>query len=363
MKIIRGQLAPFGVALPTRWNADDQVVETSTDGGETWNPDPAADRRQQYLQPHLTTEDPRCDAAANVTVAIHEEIDAIIAALNAGADVLTLGTGFVEWLLRFSFPGWVISIVLGVMAVLLDAGAEDIDEEFTSAVYDDIQCYFYCAMNADGVLTETALNSIAGKLYSEQSLTVYNVLTQVFFYTMGWGGLTDAAAMGSETGDCGDCGACSWVYDIKFADAGKWDYFQFPLYSCNEATLEVGAGHSGKADDTYNTGGWLPTDRGGNLMTIALTGQITVPAYTVLTEMRIMWTQRSGGNLDGVRMKTRANNIQSCRTLYAYVYLTGMTWSNTVVQWFAGFWAANAGKLWTFDSIRFTGTGANPFLA
>lgn len=216
MRIIRGRLQPFGAFVPTRWNEDDQVVQTSPDGGTTWQDNPGADRRTQVLLPPLDTANPKCDAAANLTVAIHEEIDALVAQMNFSAELLPLGSLFVQWLFRFTFPGWIIQLVYGVMSVLLDAGAEDIDTEFTTAVYDDLQCYFYQYMDDAGVLTETSVQQVADRLYAEQALTVYNVLALVFFYSMGFGGLTDAAASGSETGDCA---ACAYCPDLPLEDA------------------------------------------------------------------------------------------------------------------------------------------------
>lgn len=201
-----------------RYDGTPPVHQVSTDGGETWVDSPDTDRRNQYLLPPREGASARCDAAANLTANLHEQIDAYIAALNLGALAGQLLGMIFSWLGEFGFEFVIISLIEQLISVLLDAGAEDIDDSFTSGVYDALTCYFYVAMTAEGRLTEQGLSEVLDQVYANEVVTVFNVLSALFS-AAGPGGLSDIATVGDVEGDCD---ACSLAFDYV-------EHFESPL--------------------------------------------------------------------------------------------------------------------------------------
>jgi len=213
MEIVRKELNPDELYPSNlRYNEATDTVEVSNDG-TTWTPAPQSDPRNIRTQAPRGGPDPRCDTAANLTENLHEYIDANIAALNAGAGVAALISLFFERL-PFGFT-LLIALIEGLIGVIMALGAADLAAKFTTAVYDRLQCLFYCAMDADGILTETALQGVLAEVYATEDVSVYNVLAALAL-TTGAGGFFDWGTIGDVEGDCTACTDCGWCYVFDF---------------------------------------------------------------------------------------------------------------------------------------------------
>jgi len=196
---------PAGV----RWNADCNCVEVEGAGG-VWTANPLADPRHggAYLVAPLDTDDPRCDAATNMATAVKKIIDGLEddadALLNA-AEILA-GIAVLVW----GF-GMLADLVLLVAEVLVSLGIAAIKDAFTSGVYETLKCIFYCRIDAEGQVSVEALGHITDDINSQLGGIVATVMGYVLNSLMGEVGLSNAGALGDETGDCGGC-LCGWCY-------------------------------------------------------------------------------------------------------------------------------------------------------
>ena len=220
MEIVRLFLTPDEVVPPyIRYDPDTDAIQISPDNGVTWNDDIGADPRHAdgYRMPPLGGASPRCDAAANMVAALRGFVDTIIntldylALVNAAAGILARFIGLI---------GWLISLVLAIIDGLLVIGRSTIDTAFTEAVYDDILCIIYCRISNDGRVSASQLAAINDDILDQLGATV----SAVWEYTMtglGEVGLSNAGAIGTETGDCGDCGDCGGcAYDFDLDGQG-----------------------------------------------------------------------------------------------------------------------------------------------
>lgn len=204
MQVVRKELAstdiqPAGV----RFNVGSDVFQTSPDGGTTWNDNPVGDPRFNagYQLPHRTSGDPQCDAAANMTAKIKSAVDYWVATGNQ----LSFVSYFLTFVSLFFFPvAWIIELIWALADLLLTLGTTVVAGAFTTEVYDDIKCFLYAQLDANGQMTPDGYNAFLVALDAAHSGTVYNV-TKAITDTMGSTGLNNAGATGEETGDCTGC--------------------------------------------------------------------------------------------------------------------------------------------------------------
>lgn len=213
----------IGLEAGTRfYNPETDGIEVLLDG--VWTPiEPAADPRRITTLPPRETADPRCDAAENLTAGVKTWVDAEINALTLGSSAASLASVFFLTFPLLGIAGKIIGIVEGLVGALFTAGASAMTSAFTEAVYDDLKCHFYDAMDIDGRMTQESLQGVEDALFADPGGTVYNVL-RVLFLTSGEGGLNDLAATGSLEGDCSDCNDCpggtDWCVTL-FADTAE----------------------------------------------------------------------------------------------------------------------------------------------
>lgn len=229
MFIIRKRLSPDEVTpAGTRYNSGTDTVQTTSDGGATWNDAPGLDPRHadSFRNPVLTTADPQCDAAANMVAFLHSVIDADIAAANT----IAMSTAFIGLVTLF-FPVLLVAdLILAVAGIIAAIGSTALSEAFTSTVYDDLLCTFYNHLETDGSMTAADLSALLADIFANYDSVVFDAIDahNKTLYEVGW---SNAGAAGSETGDCTSCTA-STCYEILFSDgeplfttiiSGNWD--------------------------------------------------------------------------------------------------------------------------------------------
>jgi len=207
MQIVRKKLSADEISPPNkRYHSETDTVQTTPDGGTTWNDDPGSDPRTNtaYQLPPLTTSDPRCDAAANMVAYLRSMIDVDVLAMENWSRA----TALLSILLLIIPGGVLVDLILLSVGIIAAEGASAIAAAFTEGVYDNFLCYFYNNLDADGILTDAGLTALIAEVEAGEDSTVVNVFEAHNHYMLfvGW---TNAGASGSETGDCSACATCT----------------------------------------------------------------------------------------------------------------------------------------------------------
>lgn len=221
MEIVRKKLSADELNPPgVRYEADGDLVQTLV--GDTWVDTPSADPRTNTggLLPPRAGGTAQCDAAANVVAKIKSINDYAI----ASQDQALIVSGVVSIIALF-LPGiGLVAEALWILAeLILTIGTINVDDAFTSDVYDDLTCYFDCAADDSGQWSEAAIADVLANINTAHSGVVYNVLSNMF-YQLGLVGLNNAGATGEETGDCSacDCSTCNQLFDFTLGDELGW---------------------------------------------------------------------------------------------------------------------------------------------
>lgn len=239
MKIIRGRLTAADVSNPSiRYNPDTDAVEFTPDGGATWTPAPSLDIRHStlFLKPPVAGSSKQCDAAANMTKWFKDFIDAMLFDFVLVGSVTTIinsillslsvvTEGFTTFLALISEAAETISTI----------GGTALEAAFTSDQYDLLQCIFFCRADSDGQISAANLALIESDITTQLNTTAA-LITNFILSIQGEIGLSNAGAIGSETGDCTACG-CAWCYNTH--DGARLDEWvaedftggNFPTYS------------------------------------------------------------------------------------------------------------------------------------
>lgn len=209
MMIIRKRLSADEVSNPRlRYNATTDEMESTPDGGTTWNPAPGEDPRHadSFRLPPLSGPDAACDAAARITAELQEAL-AILLQDAAAAVVVTNILGV---LLLLTGPiGWAIDLAFAVLGTIAAIGTVAIAAAFTSTVWDEIECIIYCHIGSDGQMSQAQADEIYAEIFANYSGTIsgtYLQLNRLF----GEVNFSNAGVERTETGDCDEC-ACEWI--------------------------------------------------------------------------------------------------------------------------------------------------------
>jgi len=215
--VIRTRLTSNDVLPPTiRYvEVDGAPVFQTTTNGTDWVDSPEADPRynpQGMLPPLTPYEGLECDVAARMTAQLKATLDIFIAT----GDAAQFATGVLALLVfPFGLAGWFLDALLLVANVLIDIGQADIETAFTTAVYDDIQCILSCYINADGRITQAALDVAYDQIEEAHSGVVATTIAELrFFY--GDVAMINAGVSRTETGDCSECDPCGWIIELDF---------------------------------------------------------------------------------------------------------------------------------------------------
>jgi len=193
-----------------RYNDSTDIVQTTPDGGITWNDNPGADpRHNTALQnPPRGGSDPQCDAAANMRANLEKFINTIVTVATQGA-----GASAILGVLAVFMPEIAILWLLctEVMGGLLSIGQSVINAAFTTPVYDALEQIFYCNIASDGTCTAEQLSQIEDAIASQIGGVVQTVMA-LYLSLTGEVGLTNSGATGDAVGDCSGFG-CGWCYN------------------------------------------------------------------------------------------------------------------------------------------------------
>lgn len=243
--IIRKRLFADEVGQPgRRYNPECDCIETSPDGGTTWNEDPAADPRTNpaYLLPARTGGDPRCDAAEAMMQHFKAQVDAFL----AGSSVWTIVSVFIP--LLFFIPGVNIFIPLlfEIVSGLFAIGTEVVDAAMTEAVYDQMKCIFYCHIDADGQMSAAQLAAVQTDIDAQIGGTP-NLVFDLFAGLWSEIVFSNAGAVGEYSGDCDECG-CAYCYrwDFTLDDGG---YVPIVISSLDFAVYAPGIGWGARVQE------------------------------------------------------------------------------------------------------------------
>lgn len=198
-----------------RINTETNVFQITPDGGTTWNDAPGSDPRtsDDYKLPLLAPyEGIECDVAARMTAQLKDTLDIFIASIDAAQ----FATGILA-LLAFEagWVGWFVDLLLLIGNALVDIGQAEIEAAFTTAVYDDIRCAFFCTVDSHGDVTREQLDLAYDRIEAAHAGTVAGVIEELrLFY--GDTPMVNAGIVRDETGDCTECSCLFWPRQFNF---------------------------------------------------------------------------------------------------------------------------------------------------
>lgn len=227
MKIIRGKLDAAQVSNPSiRYNPDTDQIEMSPDGGTTWNPAPGSDPRHSlaFLRPPVAGSSKQCDAAANMTKWLHDFIDQMLFDFELVGTVTTIINSILLSLNELT-AGYAtfLELISELAETISTAGAVALAAAFTSTEYDLLTCIFYCNVDVNGRVDANGLSIIQSEITAQLNTTAA-LITNAILSIQGEIGLSNAGAIGGQTGDCSGCASCDWchVWGAGFTNLNNW---------------------------------------------------------------------------------------------------------------------------------------------
>lgn len=204
-----------------RINPTTGEVESTPDGGTTWNPAPGEDPRHSdsFRLPPLSGADAACDAAARITAELQEALDIFLFEVTAATTV----TSILGVLLLLTGPiGWAVDFIFAVSAAIIGIGLLAIDAEFTPTVWDELECIIYKHLDADGQMSAEAADDI----YAEIFATYSSVISGTYAQLNSLYGEVLFSNAGVERTETGDCSECAWRAEFPVASgASGWSLF------------------------------------------------------------------------------------------------------------------------------------------
>lgn len=219
LRIIRKRLYENeGAPSSTRVNPDTGVVETSPDGGVTWNPDPNSDPRLNpaYQLPPVTGDNAKCAAAAGMVANVRRVVDGMGLGLSVAGFATLLLT-----LLLIPGIGWMWAAMLLFASTFTGATALATYAAFTEDVYDALLCAFYEQIDGDGRITYEGYSNVIDTISSQfpnplvhDALQAIGTMHQVV-------GINNAGVTYADPeADCGECSDWCYEWDFTLTDGG-----------------------------------------------------------------------------------------------------------------------------------------------
>jgi len=364
MFTIRKKLSENEGSSPnTRYNPDTDQFESTTDGGETWTPDPRSDPRINTAL-LLPPADSKCAAAAGMSAFVADFLTNTYELFTVvGISSTAIGIGAI-WL-----PGigtaW--ALAWGLADLMLGVGALALAEAFTPAVFEELTCIFYCAVDEDGYLTQAGLDAAGVQIQNIIADGTVNIVMAAMFNLYGHVGFSNAGVTYADPEeDCDDCDTCSWdhIWDATHRPLLEWR----PLPTLAQYGVAV---YTGAAWSFVTTR--TPGSNGASFMGIVL--EWAYDPSQVLTGVRVDYDgNRSNGNIyDGHFYFLDASfNTLGGSSALDWDTGTGLTWNFPGISiappagtaWFFLFFNNNA-SIGTdqFDAfyLGVSGLGADPF--
>jgi len=222
MQLIRKRLSPSEGRPPdTRYNPDTDTVETTPDGGETWNENEAVDPRVNpaYLMPPNTAPDVRCAAAAGMV----EDVRRVANAGIAGTGIVGIGAILLTLAVIPFF--WAYLLIVAVASILLLIGSSAMAAAFTPEVYEFLLCAFYSNIDVDGRIDQAGFEAVQAAAAAEFSDPTIDATLAAVWQLHGAIGLSNAGVSWADPeADCVDC--ATWCYTVDLADNdGGFEFF------------------------------------------------------------------------------------------------------------------------------------------
>lgn len=350
MPIIRKRLyASEGSNPNTRVNTETGIVETTPDGGTTWQPDPNSDPRTNPAFQLPLVEDNQCPAAAGMVLQMQDFVETVF-----GKTTLVGIAGAALLMLTLMLPGagFLFAVATLIGEATITAGAAIIYASFTTPVWEDILCLIVCFTDEDGAFTQSSFDDFIDRVYSDLGDSVGFGVAQMF---QAWGvvGFNNAGVLRADAeADCSTC-ECDWEVMLDFRDED---------FAFTDTIAYNGEWVSGEGWRTGSTASWDGANWG----------------YRIYQERDLPFdTQISGFDV----FIQPTTNQQMWVELYNDPYTTGgIAWTTTGTDAtgheetspaFSGSMGVNVRHIRlfsggfnpqnTFRYLRIRGTGANPF--
>lgn len=218
MYTIRKKLsATEGVSETQRYNQDEDVFQTSFDGGETWVDTPESDPRHNPALINPTNTDDACAAAQGFSNFVREFVDSTFDAFNVvgiSSTAINIGLLFVPQIALF----WRVAQL--VAEGILGVGAVTLAATFTETVYDQIRDIAFCHIDATGHFSQEDFDAIGADLQEEIGGSAFNITMALLYNIYGLVGFSNAAIELAEEAECEPCAFC--VLQDWFVDPYEW---------------------------------------------------------------------------------------------------------------------------------------------
>lgn len=328
-----------------RVNPENGHLQQSFDDGVTWEDVPqSSDPR--YSDPVWIPDpllppagdDRRCTIANNITTFCKTQTDQFIADGDAWTSIEGLVAAFIGLLVFFEVlsVGALTPIIVPLIVAVQALGLSAFSAAMTEEVYDTLRCSLYCALTADGEITETTWQTVMQDMGS-QLTGVASLYLQGYFRTAGIVGMKNMAAIHDPDPvecDCPDCPP-EWCYEIDFTASD--------------------GGFAG-AYGTWVLGqGWVATSAGTGVA-VVVSRTLASADYTH-AEIEVVC---AGEGTCNTVMFLDGNVIQSADNVGTGTYEDNGAWSGTVMMLNPSSGAAQGADV-TMTRILLRGTGSNPF--
>lgn len=213
LQVVRKELNPNEVYPENlRYNEDCDCIQQTYDGGATWVRQDGQDPRHSttFLYPPITADDPRCQAAANMTLFFQNLIGDVLGVISAGLDALGVATSIMPLFVELGPFAILIDLGIGLSSALIGLGVDVINAEFTPEFYEALTCVFFCNIQSDGTVNEGDLSEINADVIAQFNPDVQLIMGACFLL-MGEVGLSNAGTIGDAPADCDEC-ECNWCY-------------------------------------------------------------------------------------------------------------------------------------------------------
>jgi len=206
MFVIRKRLdGVAGQPTGTRYNPECGCVETTVDGGATWQQNDGADPRKNTAY-QLPAGGDACAAAGGMVAALHATVDDAILV----ADVLTLANALLLQATALIPITWMVDLFLEAAGGLLLIGGSLIEAAFTPTVYDQLLCILFCRLPPSGVASDEVLDNVREDIIDQVGEPVVVAVYDVVRAVVGFVGFTNAGVVDAGDPDaCLDC-ECNW---------------------------------------------------------------------------------------------------------------------------------------------------------
>lgn len=238
--LIRKRLSEREGSPPdTRYDEGCNCVQTSTDGGLTWNENVGADPRVNpaYNMPPNTYDDPQCAAAWGMAAAFKQFVDDGI----AGTTAIGIANSVFALILVFIPVGWFFALIWAIAEAVLTIGSAALIAAFTEGRWDEIRCLFYCRLDEDGRLDPTSIDALQSDIYDLGDLTI-NAMWDLFRGAAGYVGMNNAGVvLANPDGDCTEC-PCEWCYEWDSPEDMQLDGFGLSAVGGFSQTIATSTG-------------------------------------------------------------------------------------------------------------------------